>query len=461
MNGRAPIAIETEFDWASFVQLYWEQRPVLFKRLSAGPFDSQDAFRAAAEAGRVHLERSYSGGARPNVQFTVERKQQSFLRPTLPLPTDGSLAGYARRMARELGRRRYALVISGFHSFWYPLWASERSFLAGLWRRVGLPLTGAITTLFHGNYEHTPSGVHRDRFTTFLFALEGQKRMRFWPERPWSEPVSTMVDYERYLDRSFAVDVEPGDLLYWPASYYHVGESVGREVATSVNVGVPRTEHRPVYYLDDLLLGTIDEIDLSDEERRRARLGRVNGSPLVRGALTDRPLPAALPLPLRQAIRAFVDVSRPAASARHVRTLWLRRTTAAGLEPAPEPARRSRLADGDRVRADRRFPIAWARDGARELLCSANGHAVRVAGHADVARMLAALNTGRAACVADLVRPFRATGSARRSERIPATRAGMKLLLEKLCSFRALERSAGERRRRRGQTTPRNPVLAD
>lgn len=459
MAAPSPIAIESQFDWARFVSLYWEQRPVLFKRLSAAPFDSPGAFRAAAEAGRVHLEQSYSGSARPNVQFTVERLQQFFLRTRLPLLTDGSLAGYAGRMARELGRRRYALVISRFHSFWYPLWERERGFLAGLWRRVGLPLTGAITTLFHGNYEHTPSGVHRDRFTTFLFALEGRKRMRFWPERPWSEPVTTMLDYQRYVDRSFAVDVEPGDLLYWPASYYHVGESVGREVATSVNVGVPRTEHKPVYYLDDLLLGAIDEIDLSDEARSRARLGRVNGSPLVRGALADRPLPAELPRPLRQAVRAFVDVSRPAASASHVRTTWLRRTTAAGLEPAPEPARRNRLADGDRVRADRRFPIAWARDGARELICSANGHAVRVAGHAGVARMLAALNTGRAARVGDLVRRFRAAGSARGAEPIPATRAGMKLLLEKLCSFRAIERSADEPRRRRGQT-PRSPAIA-
>lgn len=438
----AAIAVEKEFDWARFVARYWEKRPVLFRGTQAAPFQLDDAFRAAAEAGRIHLQRSYSGGARPSVQFTVDRLQQAFLRPWLALPADASWAGYRRRLVGRLGRRRYALVISGFHSFWFPLWARERAFFAGLWRLVGLPLTGAITTLFHGNYEHTPAGVHRDRFTTFLFALEGRKRMRFWRTRPWSEPVSTLVDYRPYLGQSIAVDVEPGDLLYWPASYYHVGESVGGDVATSVNVGVPRTEHRTVYYLDDLLLGTIDETDLSDQERSRSRLPRLDGTPLVRDVLSaDRRLSAALPAPLQKAVRAFRDLSRPAGTAHHIRALWLNRASAAGLEPPPMPARRLRLTDRHRVQAERQFPILCAKASPREWLCSASGHTVTVAGHAEVARLLATLNTGRPARVADLLRRFPA-GPARAagSNRIPATRPGMRLLLEKLCSFGALTR---------------------
>lgn len=436
----APIAVEERFDWERFVRRHWERRPVLFRRVPAAPFAPEDAFRAAVEAGRAHLRRSYSGGARPDIQFTLGRLQQVFLRRWLPLAGDGSLSGYRRRLADRLGSRRYALVVSAFHSFWFPLWAREREFFAGLWREVGIPLTGAITTLFHGNYEHTPSGVHRDRFTTFLFALEGRKRMRFWQTRPWSQPVSTMVDYRPYLDRSIAVDVAPGELLYWPASYYHVGESVGGDVATSVNVGVPRTEHRTSYYLDDLLVGTIDEADLSDQERSRSRLSRVSGAPLVRGVpAADRRLSPELPEPLRRGVRAFRDLSRPGQTERHIRTLWLGRASAGGLEPAPAPARRPRLADHHLLRADPRFPIAWARDTSREWICAANGHTARAAGHPAVRRMLATLNTGRTVRVSDLLRPFR-SGPARsaRAAPIAATRAGMRLLLETLCAFRAL-----------------------
>jgi hypothetical protein len=440
----ARIAVEEHLDWTRFARLYWERRPVLFRGTSVSPFELDDTFRAAAEAGRIHLRRSYSGGARPNIQFTVERLQQVFLRQWLPLPADGSLAGYGDRLARRLGPRSYALIISGFHSFWFPLWSRERAFFAGLWREIGIPLTGAITTLFHGNYEHTPSGVHRDRFTTFLFALRGRKRMRFWPTRPWSQPVSTLVDYRPYLGQSVAVDVEPGDLLYWPSSYYHVGESVGGDVATSVNVGVPCTEHRTVYYLDDLLVGTIDETDLSDQERRLSRLPRVNGTPLVPGVLAaDGRLSAELPDPFQRAVRAFRNLSKPGETEHHIRAVWLKRASAAGFEPVPLPARRPRLTDDHRVLADRRFPILWAPGPSREWICSVNGHALRVAGHAEVARVLATLNTGRAARVADLLRRFRAgDGPASRKGPIPATRDGMRLLLERLCAYRALARLA-------------------
>ncbi|WP_104820261.1 JmjC domain-containing protein [Kitasatospora sp. MMS16-BH015] len=129
------------------------------------------------------------------------------------------------------------------------------TFFAPLWEPTGLPLSGAITRLFHGNDEHTPVGVHKDRFATFMFALEGRKRMRFWRQRPWTEPVTTVLDYQPYLESSFTAEPEPGDLLYWPCAYHHVGESVGGGSATSVNVGVPREAHRAVYDVDDLLLG--------------------------------------------------------------------------------------------------------------------------------------------------------------------------------------------------------------
>ncbi len=100
--------------------------------------------------------------------------------------------------------------------------------------------------------------------------------------------------------------------------------------------------------------------------------------------------------------------------------------------------------DRDILRGE--FPILWAPETSREWICSANGHALQVAGHTEVARLLATLNIGRAARVADLLRRFRAgSGRASRSGPIPATRDGMRLLLERLCAFRALTRPAAAR----------------
>ncbi len=160
----------------------------------------------------------------------VHRRTRPTRRPpdgALPTDEDGSFDAYDARLAARLDGRRHALVVNGFHAFDPALWSRERAFFDPLWRAVGLPLTGAITTLFHGTYEHSPVGVHKDRFATFMFGLRGRKRMRFWPRRPWDEAVSTKTDYARHTAASVYADVGPGELLYWPADYYHVGESAG------------------------------------------------------------------------------------------------------------------------------------------------------------------------------------------------------------------------------------------
>ena len=98
-----------------------------------------------------------------NAQFTIERWQQTVPANYFPAVGDGSLEGYQERIAGLLPGRKYALVIHLFHTFHYPQWARERAFYAGLWNYVGQPLSGAITTMFHGTYEHSPVGVHKDR----------------------------------------------------------------------------------------------------------------------------------------------------------------------------------------------------------------------------------------------------------------------------------------------------------
>jgi hypothetical protein len=333
----AAFDIRDTLDWDAFVAEHWERRVVKIVR-GAGPFEAGDVLAAAVAAGERVVEDHYDASARRTLIFSVEGRLQSHLRRWLPAAGDGSLIGYARRIAPALDERRHALIVNSLHSYSLPLWTSERALLSQLWRRVGLPLSGAITTLFHGDYEATPTGVHKDRFTTFLFAVHGRKRMRFWPQRPWSEPVATISDYRRYLDSSFTVEVEPGDILYWPSSYYHVGESCGG-VATSVNIGIPRDEHLPVYYLDDILLGTIDEVDLSEAQRGSGLLHGERGAPLAPGPRPDGTLGPELPLAWQSALRRFRAISQPRALARRRRSLWLARLLAAGLEPPPAGAR--------------------------------------------------------------------------------------------------------------------------
>lgn len=308
-------------DWAEFAEHYWDKRPVLIRGVQPVPFVAEEVFAAAVRA------QEYDG--QPTAQFTVERTQQGERQQLLPGAADRTFGQYEDRLAERLGDRGYALIVSGFHAFDQALWSREREFFAGLWAQVGLPLTGAITTMFHGNYDHSPVGVHKDRFATFMFGLRERKRMRFWAERPWDEPVSSVVDYARFVPSSFAVEVEPGDLLYWPSSYYHVGENCGRRPATSVNIGVPRDEHKVEYEVEDLLADLDPHSLVTAGARLELLAGDITAS--ARVELPGQILAAELPAALAQALR---NVQEQQLGAR-VDEVSRRRWEAGGFEPVP------------------------------------------------------------------------------------------------------------------------------
>ncbi|MDX3802218.1 JmjC domain-containing protein [Streptomyces sp. AK04-3B] len=365
-----------------------------------------------------------------HVQFMVDRVQRDVSDDLLPAAEDGSFDAYDTRLAARLDGRRHALVVNSFHTFDAALWSRERAFFAGLWDVVGLPLTGAITTLFHGTYEHSPVGVHKDRFATFMFGLRGRKRMRFWPSKPWDEPVSTKVDYADYCGESFTADVGPGDLLYWPADYYHVGESGTAAPATSVNVGVPREEHHVGYELEALLAD-------HDPNRLTGRSSLDNLLPLhdvpvtAPGPGADGLLSPTLPEGLTAPVESLHAFARPDRAARRVTAVSLRRWTAGGFEPVPAAAAPRPLGDGELLRADPRAHIFWGTDGDGGTLCAANGHHTRTPlKHRDVRRLSRALDATRPVTVAVLLEAL-SPGVQREAARA---------LLQQLESFGALHR---------------------
>ncbi|KDN82359.1 JmjC domain-containing protein [Kitasatospora cheerisanensis] len=324
--------VQGPLDWDEFTAHYWDRRPVLIKAALPAPFELGEVFAAATLATRPPGPHRTA----PNAQFAVGRFQQTEPANWFPRPEDGGFDGYRRRLDAELAafspETRYALTVHAFHAFHPGQWERQRAFYEPLWERTGLPVSGAITTLFHGNYEHTPVGVHRDRFATFMFALEGRKRMRFWRERPWTEPVTTKLDYQAHLASSFTAEPEPGDLLYWPASHYHVGESVDGGSATSVNIGVPREGHHAGYDVDDLLLGKAPDA-MVDPDAALVRLPAAT-APL---SAPEPPVDGALPEALEQTLRIFREYHDPDRTGELVASLALGNRSASGLCPVPPP----------------------------------------------------------------------------------------------------------------------------
>ncbi|MCD9030912.1 hypothetical protein LDO32_04085 [Luteimonas sp. Y-2-2-4F] len=368
-------AEETALDWDRFVRTWWDRGPVVFRGLGEPAYPPDAVLRAVARARPTPEEREQ------RVRFVLDGRQLTQLQPWLPGPGDADFDAYARRVRQRAGAPcDYALIVNTLHRHGYGVWDAGRRFFHGLWERVGVPGSGAISTLFHGNYERTPVGVHKDRFATFLFVLQGRKRMRFWSQRPWTEAVATRVDYAQYLDASFAIDMAPGDVLYWPSDYYHVGETAGDGHATSVNVGIPRHEHRLAYDLDGMM-SLLPPATAPDGGSAAASMFAAPGDglpPAMAAALDD----------VRSQLRA--DRLRSGMLALHLQLL-----TGAGFAPPPPLASTPMPADGDGLRLrDARFPIAWVRDDGGAL-CGACGHVRRVEDPGDaLAGLLRRLNAG-------------------------------------------------------------------
>lgn len=411
-------------DWDRFVGEHWDRRVVHIRDCGRAPFLPAAVLRAAARAAAA------DPSPMPYAQFTVERAQHADPRPALPRAGERTFADYARRLADVAGGRRYALIVNRLHRFDAGLWRRERDWFAPLWARTGLPSGSAITTLFHGNYEHSPIGVHKDRFATFLFVLAGRKRMRFWPRRPWSDAVTTMLDYAAYLPESFAVELGPGEALYWPARFYHVGETAGADAATSVNVGIPREDQHRRYDMDDLL-------PPASPPPRRALPRRA--SPPVSACVAvavdiDRTLSAPVPPAWREALADLRHRCAARTLATQARRTTLVRHGAGGFEPLPPAAARPVLRNGDRLRRVPGAQLLWSAAPGAPVLVGANGHVAQTALAADVvARLFDALDDGRDHGLRALL------GFARDA---PARQA-LRALLRDLVAWRALRRRRG------------------
>ncbi len=409
-------------DWDTFSRDHWDQSVVHVRECRDHPFTAPNILSAAASASTQYAQCLPNRDTRPGVVLTIGRRQHPADPDDLPRPSDSTLDGYTQRVHERMQGQRYALIINTLHAYDYALWAKERYFVDRLWQNVGIPTSSPITTLFHGNYQNTPVGVHTDRFATFMFAVRGRKRMRFWSQRPWPEAVTSKVDYAEYLAQSFSIVVEAGDMLYWPSHYYHVGEGVDEDVATSVNIGVPVSAPLAAYYVDDLLFS----------EQHRPSNGQ--------SELYAHPSQPGLPQGLRAALQDIRQRSTNDSLRDCHQQLWCRRLSAAALEPVPDPRERQDLRPDDQIRLEPDAMLLWVRQATGVIVVAANGHIARIIGRPHIEALLRQLNSGASFRVASLLLKWPDDGDPNDADLLPANVQGGLRLLERLVSMRALRK---------------------
>ena len=361
-------------------------------------------------------ERFRAGDRSVAPEFFIEHAQVlADVARYLPRARDRSMDGYACRVTHMIGGRRFGLVIDDFQAQAPELWLRLREFLRGLYAVTGIPGEHAKATLFLGNYRSTPFGLHRGRSGNFMFVVHGRKHIRAWPDRFFrgKEDMTNRLDYGRYNGASTVLSAAPGDVIYWPSDYWHIGEDAG-----GLSVAISLALFMAPDVAGDLARNVERLVRARDDGRRRT-----GPFPLHPGG---RRASATVGAAARQTARRLTTVSRDVEEA--LTGAWLNHLTGYGFAsvPAPEPLRP--LAARTVIRGCPQDPIrvVTTRDGA--LVCSANGHAFSVTGHPKLSALLEQLNSGRPCRVGELMTTY----SGR------ASRAGIRAILEKLYSLRAV-----------------------
>ncbi|HVS81105.1 MAG TPA: cupin domain-containing protein [Pyrinomonadaceae bacterium] len=415
--------------WSHFIKHYWDKKPLAIKKPFTPPIttaeETFEAFKKASEEfsanGSYVQYRFYKGDG----SFILEG---SNLKRYIPNASDASIADYAERLSGKLCGERFGLILNGFQKYDSQFYLRTREFLRGLTTK--LPVRCSVKTgVLLGNYKKTPFGIHKDAVTVFLFVVEGRKRIYLWPEgyfRDWFDERRDL-DFELLRKDAISLEGKAGDLLYWPSSYWHVGESIG---GLSVTISLAL---KPLQ-LSSSILG---DLNGRVEELLGSSLDDDGDFPRTSGDV--RKSAGRISKSVRLATNALRRAERDPGFAQGLQVSWLNLVTSSYNEPVPSPLPFEVMEDDDIVRGFPKQPILWIPSTQDHIVCSANGHAFTLPAAPKIIELFERLNSGQRLRVAKLIDRY--TGVTRRNGmQFDVSAEGISTLLSKLYSLRAITR---------------------
>lgn len=360
--------------WAHFAATVWGKTPAVLRP----PFDAalgtpEEVFKAATEAARRYA----SPNLPPRVRAYLGATEQRDAAPFLPDPADVSLDGYLRRVRQVPGDDGFGVMVNQFQSTDDVIWNRVTRFLGGLQRAVGAAIGGSHLDLFVVNQRCGFIGVHKDSQDVFTTVVSGRKRMLLWPFerlrdrtgqgellrlRGWK--LGQICDDALRVE-AIVLDAEPGDIMYWPADYWHNSEADGEPVVT-------------------MALGVVRTADPS-------RFAQMATDALVRQQTTPGPAAPDLSLAGFEGAMNWLDAAIADAFADpryrdQLENTFLRWLTACGFEEVPGLARASELRDETWLSGcGAPMFVHHSRRGA--LAIWSHGHALELPGHPALLRL--------------------------------------------------------------------------
>lgn len=232
--------------WETLASDYWEQRPGLFRDVLRKPPVTEAQLLAALKAG---IEDDSLGG-RGDVKILHDAE---ILRPDL-IPKVGAavaaarkragLRAYLQALADFFEDRQFGLHVTRFQNLTPEVWKICQGLAAPLVKAFGAPRGALHAAAFVGTYMQTPFGPHRDAASNLMFPILGKKSMFLWPpdyfeKRGVAVQGDQVVDPDPtpYLADAIELTAEPGDIMYWPSSYWHTPLQVIDGYHATVSLG--------------------------------------------------------------------------------------------------------------------------------------------------------------------------------------------------------------------------------
>ena len=338
--------------WSDFASHYYGREPLQTDKAGADlDISPEEMFRLLLRAAAARG----SGPAGPRIRFHIGQRQViADLPDYLPVAADGSLDGYLARLEGQLGGESYLLVVERAQVSSRPVWQAVARFLSSLYAATGA-LPGSVDVeVFVGRYPHTIPGIHRERSSVFVSMVQGVKDILVWPPDQTGLPLGSAC-YQDAVASARRLRCEPGQLVYWPAMHWHVGESPAQGTA-GLHVAV--LDQPPT--VRDLLTDT-------------SELDAAVAAPAIPGWSVADPHDLALPPGLDAAVESVVAAYSDAQLLTdRLIAGWLRRRTALGLSAAP-PGRQVSLHPEDVVVRDGVHPIVLARRDSATSWLAADG----------------------------------------------------------------------------------------
>jgi 50S ribosomal protein L16 3-hydroxylase len=382
--GRTPNDIKE--GWKEFGKVYWNKKPCVIRGFSYAPVVSKDEVLDTLKT--ISIRNGTETEFKHSCRFFVgDFEYNKTLSPPLPKGSEPSLESYFFGLAERWGGQQIGIQVIDFHSSArVQVWNKFRVFLRGLYSEVGMPIGDVELELFLGDYSKTPAGVHQDQADIFMTVVTGKKFMRVWPDKIFKEQPNKnfVTNYSQYLSSSTLLVGEPGDILYWPSSYWHVAEGNGK-LTGALSLAL--------YHQTTIPGGVTDPIEFVRKSKNLPTLP------------FDQKFPKVIRKWKGKARAEFRDSNK---IHKKLEKYWVEKFTAFGFRDPPASINEiDSLQVEDIVRVNKDFPIYCMRNG-REIILASDGYSFSTRYHRRLEKIIKMLNSGSAFRVKELITEFKA-----------------------------------------------------